>query len=866
MQVLALLVAAAFLLLPIIALLVALNAISRVKGRGPGTIHGQIEDLDASLKALERQVRKLTARVAELEPKAATGPPPPKPEPEPEPEPEVVKVPAPPPVRVAPAPAPVPAPLEPPSPAPPRAFAEPLPPTRTLEERIGARWTTWVGVVAIVTSVGFFVRQVFEKNLIGYAGRVAIGLATGLAMVLSGLAIRHRKTLPYLSVGITGGGLAILYVSLFAGYNLYHLFSATTAFAAMFAVTVAGSAIAALAGQLPLAVLAVLGGLLTPILAHGERADERMLIGYLVVLDLLVLAVSRWRSWPALNRLAWTGSVLLILPALVRAPQAPHPAARLALLTALFAVFLAIPVLRAWLDRKAAEPLDLVLVVANGALYFAAVYVTLERWRPGIEGPWAFALAAAYLSVGAFHRERVADDDVAVTVHYGAAAVLVALAFPLMLDGAWVTMAWAAQAVVLVLVAPKTPQRDVALAGATLLFAAAIARAAYIDPFWYPASQRVFNVTTAVGLAVVAALAIAGHLASRLTKDGATLRAVFWCASGGLLAAILGRELHRPWDTLAWALLGVALVAASRRLPARAALAGTGAAALALASGAAILHAARLPEHAARLAVPIRNAPFGVHLAVVAALAVAGALAVAIKPLRSGFWIAAALVLAALLWTEPSGVWPGVALTVELLALALLTRHQGDDAFRVGTIVVAASGLARLYLWDAREAALAAGTLVNPWLLARVGAAIAGAYAGDTLRRAETDETAQGIGRGLLGLAWLQLLAALSLGWFLHMDHAIRNAGDGATSLRWQMQLGLSALWAVYAGVSLALGFAWSHAVLRYASLGLLGITVVKVFLIDLSEVQAVWRVLSFLVLGLVLLAVSVLYQRRLKT
>jgi uncharacterized membrane protein len=79
------------------------------------------------------------------------------------------------------------------------------------------------------------------------------------------------------------------------------------------------------------------------------------------------------------------------------------------------------------------------------------------------------------------------------------------------------------------------------------------------------------------------------------------------------------------------------------------------------------------------------------------------------------------------------------------------------------------------------------------------------------------------------------------------------------------MQLGLSALWALYSGISLALGLAWSHAALRYASLALLGTTVAKVFLIDLSEVQTIWRILSFLVLGLVLLGVSVLYQRRLR-
>jgi len=121
-----------------------------------------------------------------------------------------------------------------------------------------------------------------------------------------------------------------------------------------------------------------------------------------------------------------------------------------------------------------------------------------------------------------------------------------------------------------------------------------------------------------------------------------------------------------------------------------------------------------------------------------------------------------------------------------------------------------------------------------------------------------------------MGLSWLELIAALSVAWLDHtqmLSRAIASSeGAGAVRALWfRFQLGLLALWAVYAGICLALGFLWSTPPLRYASLGLLGITVAKVFLVDMSEVEAIWRVLSFLVLGLVLLGVSVLYQRRLK-
>ena len=71
MSVLALFFAAAFLVLPVVSLLLALNALSRLKTRMPGSLGGQIDDLRSSVQALEAQVRRLTARLGTLEPGGA---------------------------------------------------------------------------------------------------------------------------------------------------------------------------------------------------------------------------------------------------------------------------------------------------------------------------------------------------------------------------------------------------------------------------------------------------------------------------------------------------------------------------------------------------------------------------------------------------------------------------------------------------------------------------------------------------------------------------------------------------------------------------------------------------------------------------
>jgi uncharacterized membrane protein len=108
----------------------------------------------------------------------------------------------------------------------------------------------------------------------------------------------------------------------------------------------------------------------------------------------------------------------------------------------------------------------------------------------------------------------------------------------------------------------------------------------------------------------------------------------------------------------------------------------------------------------------------------------------------------------------------------------------------------------------------------------------------------------------------LILLYALSVNWTRYQE-ALRSAGRAGADFRWRTQAGLSVLWAIYAGIALAWGFVRSNPVVRYAALALLGLTVFKVFAVDFADVKTAYRILSFVVLGVVLLLVSFAYQKR---
>jgi len=75
--------------------------------------------------------------------------------------------------------------------------------------------------------------------------------------------------------------------------------------------------------------------------------------------------------------------------------------------------------------------------------------------------------------------------------------------------------------------------------------------------------------------------------------------------------------------------------------------------------------------------------------------------------------------------------------------------------------------------------------------------------------------------------------------------------------------LSLSVLWTVYATILILVGVQQKSALLRWQALALFGLVVFKVFLFDLASLDRAYRILSFLVLGSVLMIVSFLYTRR---
>ena len=317
---------------------------------------------------------------------------------------------------------------------------------RDWEWLLGGNWLARIGILALIFGIGFFLKLAFDNDWIGETGRVVLGFAAGLLMLGGGEFWSRRY--PAWAQAVTGGGVAILYLSLFAAYVLYDLFAPVPALGLASLVTAAAAGLAIRYESRAVAVLALLGGFATPLLLAERLADQWVLLAYVVVLDLGVLAIAFYRDWRWITLLALVGS--LVLFGFWNDEFGPELILAQAGITVVFLIFAGASVLTCLRRVGDPDPLDWALIILNAVAYLAISYeLMFDPQRPWMGG-FTLALAVFYALIGFGIRHRYPDKALLGGAHLGIALVLLTIAIPVQFEGAWVTTAWTIEASLLV--------------------------------------------------------------------------------------------------------------------------------------------------------------------------------------------------------------------------------------------------------------------------------------------------------------------------------------------------------------------------------------------------------------------------------
>lgn len=387
----------------------------------------------------------------------------------------------------------------------------PLPKAKADSEETGSRWLGKIGVFAIVLGVSFFLKWAFDNNIIGPMGRIVLGILGGAVMVTIGQFLR-KKYAGYSDI-VSGGGIAVLYLSIFSAYAFYQFIGQGTAMILMLFITALSVTLSVIGGTQQLAVLGVVGGFVTPLLLSTGKNELVSLMSYLVILDLGVLGVAIFKKWGRLNLLGFIGTALLFFGWFARFYTQEQLALTFLFLTVFFLIYLVAGIVHNILWGKDSTSEELVLVTFVPAGYGLMSYVILDPQYHGIMGFFMLVLSLFYFAV-AFVSYRINQNDKLLNLYLpGIAIIFLTVAMPLQFGGVWVTIAWLLEAGLLVLAGNLTRRHSMNV------FAVLVYSAGLIRFFAFDANVRdimshtpIFNSKVFISLVAIGVAYLIGYM------------------------------------------------------------------------------------------------------------------------------------------------------------------------------------------------------------------------------------------------------------------------------------------------------------------------------------------------------------------
>ncbi len=328
-----------------------------------------------------------------------------------------------------------------------------LPENPDWEKFIGENLANKIGIAVLVLGIAFFVKYAIDKNWINEAGRVIIGLLCGA--ILTGLAHYFRNSYRSFSSVLVGGGLSVFYFSVAFAFHQYELIGQTPAFIFMVIISGFGVVLSVFYDRQELAILASIGGFITPFLVSTGQDNYVALFTYLCILNAGIMVLSWFKRWSAINVIALFFTTFIyggwLLKRVFIDDDKVFPYKEAFLFATLFyLLFMVMHIVNTLRLRKQFNAFDFVIVLSTNFLYYISGMFILSQWNDG-DYKGLFTLLAGLFNLAltaVFYHTRSVDRNF-VSLLTGLSLTYISLAAAVQLKGNHVALFWAAEMAVL---------------------------------------------------------------------------------------------------------------------------------------------------------------------------------------------------------------------------------------------------------------------------------------------------------------------------------------------------------------------------------------------------------------------------------
>jgi uncharacterized membrane protein len=323
-----------------------------------------------------------------------------------------------------------------------------------IERFVGLNVLNVIGIFLLIVGAITAMRYTYLQLTDLFKGVMIFTL--GGIMLVAG-EIMNRKKPNIFSLGISAGGIAILYVALATSYFGLRILEMYPAIAVCVLLTAGAFVLSTRYNSQIIASFALVGGYL-PMFSVGENAA--LVYGamvYFAILNLFALGVSWNRKWRVTAfiglslTITGTAYICFFIGTLYFSADGLNTAITIIYTIFAFLIYAAIPIVSAYRTKTSFKKSDVVLLAINTVFSSIIMYGVFYRFNLyDYDGLLAVVFAVFYLLLGRFIEKKFAGEEPHIrALFYLTGLAFVVLIIPLQFGKAWLSLGWLAEGVLL---------------------------------------------------------------------------------------------------------------------------------------------------------------------------------------------------------------------------------------------------------------------------------------------------------------------------------------------------------------------------------------------------------------------------------
>ena len=322
-----------------------------------------------------------------------------------------------------------------------------------LEKIIGESWINKIGILIVIIGVAIGAKYSIENELISPLTRIILGYLVGIGLL--GFGIKLKPKFEGYSAVLVSGSISIFYFITYFAYSFYNLIPQVLAFVMMLIFTVFTVFAAIKYNRVVIAHIGLIGAYAVPFLLSSGSGRVDILFSYMLIINLGILFISIKRDWKTLHYSAFFFTWLIygswFADKSFYSSLQGYEALGIGFATAFFLIFYGVSLFNNIISKEKLDKINIILILLNSFIYFGFGYgifnsnTKLDTYL----GLFTLFNAVIHFVVLFFIKSKKLADSTLFYSTLGMVFTFITIAIPIQLDGSWVTLLWIAQGTIL---------------------------------------------------------------------------------------------------------------------------------------------------------------------------------------------------------------------------------------------------------------------------------------------------------------------------------------------------------------------------------------------------------------------------------